>query len=148
MTTFFILLACAVLALNLYIRFSPNSSEDWHLEPSEVDHPGRKGVRLIGRDAPRFPGDADLVLQTFADIAAEEPNMHLLDGSLDEGMMTFVKRTPFWGFPDLVTVMAVDEGREAKLSIVSRSRFGSYDFGKNAERVDRWLQEMRLRLDS
>ncbi len=148
MTTFILVVACAILALNLYIRFSPNDPEEWHLEPAEVDHPGRSGVRLIGRDAPRFPGDPDLVLQTFADIAAEERNMRLLDGSLDEGMMTFVKRTPVWGFPDLVTVMAVDEGAETKLSIVARSRFGSYDWGKNAARLDRWLQEMRLRLES
>lgn len=148
MTTFILILAIAFVGLQLYVRFSPNAPEDWHLEPAEVDHPGRAGLRLIGRDAPRFGADPDTVLQTFSDIALEEPRTRLLDGSLDEGMMTFVSRSRFWGFPDMITAMAVDEGAETKLSLVARARFGKSDMGVNEERLNRWLQDLQHRLGS
>lgn len=131
----------------LWVRYAPIDRDEWHIDPAEEEVPGRSGLRLIGREAPRFPGDTETVLETFSDIALEEPRVKLLDGSVDEGMMTFVARSKTFGFADLITVKAVGEGRLTKLSVASRTRlrFAS-DWGVNRERLDRWLAEMELRL--
>lgn len=148
MKTFFFVVVLVAVAGVLWIRLAPIDRDRWHVDPAEAEDPKRSGVRYIGREAPRFPGDPETVLSTFDDIASEEPRTRLLEGDLDEGMLTYVTRSRVFGFADFVTVKAVSEGSLTKLSIVSRARVGpkGYDWGVNAERLDRWLQDMRLRL--
>jgi uncharacterized protein (DUF1499 family) len=145
MKTLFYLVLLVVAVGVLWIRYSPISRDEFHVDPADVDPPGSRGHRLIGREAPRYPADPDTVLATFRSIALDEPRTKELEGDLDEGMMTFVTRTKTLGFPDLITVKAVSEGAVTKLSVVSRARFPGSDWGTNARRLDRWLQEMRLR---
>lgn len=142
-TVLLIVFALLILGL-LWIRFAPTDTDNWHVDPAEVE--ADAGVRLIGRDAPRYPADAEIVLRTFAEIALEEPRVSVLDGAIDEGMMTFTARSKVFGFPDYISVKAVDEGQVAKLAIAARPRYGGSDLGKNARRLDRWLQEMDHRL--
>ena len=146
-TFLFILVSLVVLGM-LWFRFAPIDRDRWHVDPAEAEDPERSGVRYIGREAPRFPGDPDTVLSTFDEIASEEPHTRLLEGDLDEGMLTYVARSKIFGFADFITVKAVSEGAVTKLSIVSRSFVGprGSDWGVNAQRLDRWLQDMRLRL--
>ena len=144
-TILLLLLILFALAL-LWVRLAPIDGDEWHIDPADTDPPRGTGVRLIGPEAPRFLGMPDGVLGAFADIALSDPSTRLLDGSLDEGMMTFVARSRVFGFPDLVTVKATAEGDRTKLSIISRAKYGRSDTGVNAARVDRWLHEMRLRL--
>lgn len=129
-----------------WIRLAPHNRDAVHVEPAEVEEGARAGIRLLGREAPRFPADPETVLATFAEIALNEPRVHLLDGSLDEGMLTFVARSRAVGFADYITVMAVDEGSETKLSVASRPRLPGYDWGVNRDRMDRWLSELARRL--
>lgn len=147
-TLFLILLALIFLGL-VWIRLAPIDRDRWHTDPAETDEPGQAGVRFIGQDAPRYPADPETVLATIKDIALSDPRTRLLEGGVDEGMMTFVVRSKVFGFADFVTVKAVSEGRLTKMSIASRARaslIGGNDWGVNAARVDRWLQDMRLRL--
>ncbi len=144
-TVLFLLLILLAVAL-LWFRLAPIDADDWHLDPAEADPPRDTGVRMIGPEAPRFPGTPDDVLGAFSDIALSDPRTRLLDGSLDEGMMTFVARSRVFGFPDLVTAKATAEGDRTKLSIISRAKYGRSDAGVNAARIDRWLHEMGLRL--
>ena len=132
----------------LWIRYAPIDRDRWHVDPADADDPGKAGFRLIGQEAPRYPADPDSVLAAFNDIARSEPRTHLLEGDVDEGMLTYVARSRVIGFADLITVKAVSEGAVTKLSIISRTRLGSigYKTGSNVERLDRWLQDMRLRL--
>ncbi|MEQ9038395.1 MAG: DUF1499 domain-containing protein [Silicimonas sp.] len=148
MKTLLISLLLIVAAGMLWIRLAPIDRDLWHVEPAETDDPKRSGVRFIGREAPRYPADPENVLTTFYEIAMNEPRTRLLEGDIDEGMLTFVSRSRFFGFADFITVMAVSEGDVTKLSIASRARVGTraYDWGVNAQRLDRWLQDMRLRL--
>ena len=137
-----ILLFLGVLLLG-WIRFAPTDPDDWHVDPAEVSDPEGRGYRLIGRDAPRFPGHPDDVLNDFYEVAKATRGVRLLDGRVDEGMITLVARSKWMGFRDYVTVKAVGEGPETKLSMVSRSRyaFGS-DWGVNRDRLEHWLAEL------
>lgn len=131
-------LAVVVIAL----RFIPVDSEPFHEDPAQPDQ-RRSEVRLIGRDAPRFPGEADDVLEELKRIALEDWGVHVVEGSVDEGMITFVARSRVFGFRDYITAKAVDEaGGVTKLSIFARPRFNVYDWGVNARRLDRWLGEL------
>ncbi|NNE87422.1 MAG: DUF1499 domain-containing protein [Silicimonas sp.] len=143
MNTFLYILAFVLVAGFLWLRFSPNDPDAWHVDPGDADEITRAQVRLIGREAPRFRGDAEAVLETVLDIAMEEPRIRVLDGSVDEGMITFVAYSRV-GFRDYITVKAVAEaGGLTKLSIASRTRSPvGYDWGVNADRIDRWLQEL------
>ncbi len=125
----------------LIARFIPADSEPYHEDPAEPDT-RRSEFRLIGPEAPRYHVDADTVLEAFSDIARSRWNVLLAEGSVDEGMLTFVSRSPVFGFRDYITVKAVDESGGAKLSVFARPRFDVYDWGVNARRLDRWLGEL------
>lgn len=147
MTTFIIIIVLAALMALLWNRVLPIDHDRWHADPADEEDLGFAGVRFIGRDAPRYPEDPDTVLTTIQDIALSEPGTRLLEGDIDEGMLTFVTRSKVCGLVDFTTVKAVNEGAVTKLSIASRSRTRLPGLeGANAERVDRWLHDMRLRL--
>ncbi len=122
-------------------RFIPADSEPFHEDPAEPDT-RRSEFRLIGPEAPRYSVDAETVLQAFADIARSRWNVILVEGSVDEGMMTFVARSTVFGFRDYITVKATDEPGGAKLSVFARPRFNVFDWGVNERRLDRWLGEL------
>lgn len=124
----------------LCFRLWPDDRDRWHVDPADTDEGRRSEVRLIGQDAPRFPTDAETVLEVMSNIAVNDRGTRFLDGSIDEGMMTFVAFSRF-GFRDYITLKAVDESGGAKLSILSRPRINGHDWGVNAARMDRWLLE-------
>jgi len=144
MTTFVFLIVFIVFVGLLWLRFAPIDKDNWHVDPAEPM--GDQDLQLIGREAPRFPGAADEVLAQFDEIALSEPNTRRIEGDLAEGMMTFVSRTKFLGMAEVITVKAVSEGELTKVAIASRPRFSASNRRAAAERLDRWLQDMRLRL--
>lgn len=144
MNSFLYLLAFVLIAGLLWLRFSPNDVDAWHVDPGDADESQRAQVRLIGLDAPRFRADADDVMEKVMEIGRAEPRTRVLDGGVDEGMVTFVVYSRI-GFRDYITLKAVSEaGGLTKLAIASRSRSPvGYDWGVNSARVDRWLQELQ-----
>ncbi|NNE79261.1 MAG: DUF1499 domain-containing protein [Silicimonas sp.] len=136
----FLALLIILLLIALWWRFWPDDRDRWHVDPADDEEARRSEVRLIGLDAPRFPCDAETVLATMTEIAGREPRAKLLDGSIEEGMMTYVVRSRF-GFRDYVTLKAVDEVGASKLSVWSRPRINGPDWGANASRMDHWLQQ-------
>lgn len=138
-TLFYIIVLVAVIVL--VMRFMPVDAEPYHEDPGEPDT-RRSEVRLIGREAPRFPADAEAVLTLFSEIALAEPRVRLAAGSIDEGMITFTARSKVFGFVDFITVKAVNESEGAKLSVFARPQYNVYDWGVNAKRLDRWLGEL------
>ena len=131
----------------IWLRLAPHDVDRWHIDPAEADEPERNGFRMIGREAPRFPGDPDTVLAALTEVALSEPRTRILEGGADEGLITFVSRTLWLGFPDYITFKAVAEGPETKLSVVSRARYPGSDWGVNRNRLDRWFAELEGRLD-
>ena len=142
---FYLLLFLAAVG-GLWIRFAPHDTDRWHVDPAEVAEPAGNGYRIIGDKAPRFPGDVETVLQELTNVALAEPRVRVLDGGADEGLITFVARTKWVGFPDYATFKAVQEGGQTKLAAVSRARYGGSDWGVNRERLDRWFAELERRL--
>ncbi len=138
--TFYTLLA-ALIGLAV-IRLIPVDTEAFHEDPA-LPEKRRSEVRLIGREAPRYPVEADELLAAFQRIATADFSTRLVEGSVEEGMMTFVSRSPVFGFRDFTTVKAVDEAGGAKLSLFARPRGNVYDWGMNEKRSDRWLGELQ-----
>lgn len=144
MKTLLSLIGFAVFVL-VVARLIPIDTEPFHEDPAEPDHQ-RSEVRMIGRDAPRFPADADTVLETLIDIARQDWGVRIVQGSVDEGMITFVARSRVFGFRDFITFKATDEAGGSKLAVFARPRFNVYDWGVNARRLDRWLGELEQTL--
>ena len=120
------------VALFAYVRMAPSDPARWHRVPEVVgDKTFRNGatrIVTIGKDG----------LRRLAAVAEGDPRTHVLAGSVEEGMMTFVTRTRTVGFPDYTT--AFQDGEDLK--ILARSRFGRRDMGVNAARVDRWIKAL------
>jgi len=147
MKTLLFAIVIAGLVWFLRNRISRGDADRWHIDPADEDEPGRTGWRMIGREAPRYPGDPTSVLNAFTEIALSEPRVRLLDGDTSEGMITFTVRSKGFGFKDYITVKAVAKGPQTKLGVISRAGASAgTDMGRNRERLDRWLAELERRL--
>ncbi len=62
------------------------------------------------------------------------------------GHIEAVDRTLFFGFTDDIAIRITGSPRAAKIDIRSSSRFGQHDLGRNAERIRRFMAEVKRRL--
>ncbi|MGR3511806.1 MAG: DUF1499 domain-containing protein [Paracoccaceae bacterium] len=142
-TAIYLLTAFAVVIF--VARLIPADSEPFHEDPA-MPEKRRSEVRLIGREAPRFQADAETVLTELSKIVRRDWRAGLVQGSIDEGMITFVARSTVFGFRDYITVKATDEAGGSKLAIFARPRFNVFDWGANQKRLDRWLGKLEQAL--
>lgn len=125
----FWLLITAVVLLGAYIRLAPSDPARWHVSPmAEADRDQPGGVLRVVETGPDGLARLDAIARTW-------PRTSVLAGSVGEGMVTYVTRTPVMGFPDYTTVQQDGE----TLRIHARLRFGRKDFGVNKARVEEWL---------
>ncbi len=132
------LILAGFVGMVAYVRLAPDVVARWH-QPLEgmptaagiVTDPG--GARAL---VPMADGRAGLA--RLAEVAEASPRVRLLAGSVDEGRMTWVVRSAFWGFPDYVTAEAGPGG----LRVWSRLRFGRSDLGVNQARLENWLARL------
>lgn len=124
-----LVLVLLVISALLWIRLAPDDVARWHQLPEVVQDRDMEGgvIRLV-------PGD----LAEFDRIMATEPRTHILAGSVDEGLVTYVTRSRVFGFPDYTTVAQ----RGEDLAIYARLRYGKSDMGVNKARVQRVLAAM------
>lgn len=144
-----LLLICAGAGL-IYIRTAPSDVALYHVDPVTTDGTGRPNEYRTGPGLPEeaaFDADPATVAAAFEAVALAAPRTILLAGGAQEGWATYVQRSRLIGWPDYISVKAVDlgEGRSA-LAIWSRSRFGYSDWGVNQARVERWLEKTRAAL--
>lgn len=125
-------------------------------------------------NAPQYPGAAFAEIQThaFPDIttmhidrnadetfalvidAATRQKMMIIrstapgEGDTEEGSLEAVDRTLVFGFYDDVAVRVRPDGDRARVDIRSASRYGRYDYGRNAERVRALMHEIIGRVQS
>lgn len=133
--------AVIVILIALIFRFWPVDSEPFHEDPA-ISDVRRSEVRLVAREAPRFNAEAFDVLEAFISIAKRDWGVSVVQGGVEEGMVTLVARSRLIGFRDYVTAKAVDEAGRAKLAVFARPRMNVYDWGVNKKRLDRWLGEL------
>ena len=124
------LLLFAALGLLLYIRLAPHDVERWHRMPDDPQDRDMEGgaIRVLTGQ----PADA---LARLDNIAMDEPLTMRLAGSVEEGMITYVSRSKWFGFPDYTTVRQQGD----RLAMHARLRFGKGDMGVNRKRLERWI---------
>ncbi len=132
MKLIFGLIVLLVVAGMGYIRLAPSDASRWHQMPDEISDQDLTGgaMRVIPSD--------EGTLERLDAIIRATPRTHVLAGAPGEGMITYVTRSAFFGFPDYTTLRRAGD----QLEIYGRLRFGSSDLGVNAARIDGWL--MRL----
>lgn len=148
------LTVAALAALGyLYVNAADGAPADWHRDPLTAEGTGRPnefrvappGLRDDAVDSPVFAMTPGELAQAFDAVALAQPRTKRLAGDPAEGFVTYVQRTPLIGWPDYVSVRAVDAADGAALAIWSRSRFGYGDLGVNRARVEDWLAALAAR---
>lgn len=142
-----VIAACGVV----FVKQSELAVDQWHKDPATVERTGRPNDYLVApegttvvppdRVAEVFSEPADDLLARFAEVALVEPRVvEIGDGG--GGYRTFVQRSALIGFPDYVSVRAVDVEGGAGLIVYSRSQYGYSDWGVNTARVEDWLSKL------
>ena len=125
-----------------YIRLGPSDPARWHTDPQTAEPgTGRYVVKPEGGDSagPLLAMPPDAALAAFDRVALATPRTAALAGSVEEGRITYITRSAFFGFPDYTSVEAVPAEGGSQLAIFARLRFGQSDFGVNQARVEGWL---------
>lgn len=124
-----ILIAIAGIA---WIRLAPSDPAVWHADPIvSADQDLANGVRR------RVDGGQPLMAALHR-IILETPRTEVLDGSLEDGKVTYITRSRIMGFPDYTTVKFETD----HLELWARARFGYSDVGVNKARVEDWLAQL------
>ena len=121
-----------------WIRLAPSDPAHWHADPKvTADQDLANGVRR------RIPATSDS-FQDLHQLILETPRTDVLIGSPDEGKVTYVTRSLWFGFPDYTTIKANGD----VLELWARQRFGMEDLGVNKARVDGWLETLQAEENS
>ncbi|MEM7423145.1 MAG: DUF1499 domain-containing protein, partial [Pseudomonadota bacterium] len=124
----------------------------WHVDPAVAERTGRPNDFLVAPEG-ATQAQPDQASSTYNvaprellflldAVAGQSSATSVLAGSLDDLWITYVQRTAVAGFPDYISVKAVETDGGAALIIWSRSRFGHSDFGVNRKRVQAWLAQI------
>lgn len=125
-----LVLVLIVAAGMAWIRLAPDDVSRWHRLPEGIENRDMEGgvMRVVEGDLVRL----DRIIRTT-------PRTHVLAGSVDDRMVTYVTRSRVFGFPDYTTV----EQRGDDLALFARLRYGKSDMGVNKARVEGWLTALR-----
>ena len=124
-----VIVVALLVGFGLWVRLAPSNPARWHVDPPRDPKQFSGGVNVV------VPGDAAL-LRRLEKVALATPRTYLLAGRVNEGRLTFVTRSAFWGFPDYTTMVLTD----GQITLFGRLRFGRSDLGVNAARIRGWLQ--------
>ena len=133
-----IILVVLSVSFACYVRLSPIAPDDWHVDPAIAPDPGGAGYRTTIS----VNGSPTEVLHVLETIAMQTPRTTLLAGPAQDGRITFVTRSRFWGFPDMTTIAVAPGGDETQATFLARSRFGTNDHGVNERRVTDWIAQL------
>ncbi len=145
------LLAGAVV-LAVFPRLVPDDPARWHVDPAVAERTGAPNDYLVApagatvappdRIAEAHALSPRELLLAFDAVATSAPRTFRIAGSPDDDRITYVQRSRVFGFPDYVSVKAVEVPGGSALIVWSRSRFGYGDLGVNRARVDDWLAKL------
>jgi uncharacterized protein (DUF1499 family) len=146
-----VLLAGAVV-LAVSMRWVADDPALWHVDPATAERSGSPNDWLV---APKgatvaVPDRAARVhalpprelMRRFDAVATSAPRTRLVARSPDGLGATYVQRSRLFGFPDYISVRAIEVPGGSALIAWSRARFGHGDFGVNRARLEAWLAEV------
>lgn len=149
------LVLATLAAVGAYVRLAPSDPSVWHIDPSvalpagglPVTRPGAAPQIVTTQNTAvvrvEMPGSAPEVLARLDAIALATPRTTRLAGSPEQGRITWITRSAFWGFPDYTTAQAATPQQgSAEVILFARSRFGKSDLGVNAARLRDWLSRL------
>ena len=127
--------------------------EEWHVDPFLISRPITPNTYYVAPQgmveaktdlgAPIYSAPAAIMAKAFDDFVLTQSNTIRLAGSVEEGWLTYVQRTPVMRMPDYISIKFIDfDDGGSTIAIYSRSRFGHGDMGVNKARVDLWLQSL------
>jgi len=108
-------------------------------------YPDLKPMNLDRSRDEAFALAVEAVRRLRMDIVREEAPG---DGPNETGMIEAVDRTLIAGFYDDVAIRVAGDDKSARVDIRSASRYGSFDLGRNAERMRALMREILARLDA
>lgn len=135
MSGWIVLLALAALVAGAaWVRLAPVDPARWHADLGAPGFSPDGGV-LVCLAPDQQAGDPAGTLARLEVIARATPRTEQIAGSVGEGHVTWMTRSRLVGFPDFTTAQILpDRG----LCLFARQRFGSYDWGVNAKRLEDW----------
>ena len=133
----------------LIIRGAGHDPDVWHVDPTNTVRTGKPNDALAA-PVGTTRAEPDIVLTPLQKPAREllasldavartEPRVKVVAGSTETGRITYVQRSAIFGFPDYISVTAVETEAGSGLILWSRSRYGYSDLGVNQARLQRWL---------
>ncbi|MCF6271661.1 MAG: DUF1499 domain-containing protein [Rhodobacteraceae bacterium] len=151
----YLVLAISAIIGALYVRVITASHDpaEWHVDPYNITRPispntyyvAPQGMveAMVDREAAVYAAPAAIMAKAFDDYVMTQPRVTRLAGSVEEGWLTYVQRTPVLRMPDYISVQFMDfEDGGSAMAIYSRSRYGYGDMGVNKARIDIWLQSL------
>jgi hypothetical protein len=147
----FAIIVLAALGLAAWVRLAPSDPARWHVDPVGAAQPGAGGWKAgpapADSEGPVLAATPSEVLTALDAVAGDTPRTRRLAGSPEEGRITYVTRSRFWGFPDYTTVAATPVADGTQLTVLARLRFGGSDMGVNRARAEDWITRVAERLD-
>lgn len=143
-----VLLICLLICFLLftYIRFSKVDQSIWHLDPDSITYINANNSFLLNhknKGAETFNIGIKALFNNLNDIVLND-NCEKVFGDINLGLITYVCRSKVFGFPDYISISVKKlDVNKSSMSVFSRSRFGRYDFGKNKQRIQNWLTELK-----
>ena len=142
----------ALLGTAITMRSVSDVPERWHVDPAVAERTGKPNDFLMAPDgAATAPADAvspvfqmspEDLLFLFDSVARPSRNVATIAGSVKDLHITYVQRSRVIGFPDYISVKAVQLSDGAALIIWSRSRYGHSDLGANRTRIETWMAQI------
>lgn len=136
----FLVLLGIALAADVWVRFAPLPADIWHRIPAEAHDVAGDWPEPGGFEAVRQLPDPKARLVELDKIIRATARTELLEGSPEEGLLTYVTRSALWGFPDISTLWIEGDRIHLRGHLV----FGRGDFGVNRARIEGWLARAGL----
>ncbi|MEM7060762.1 MAG: DUF1499 domain-containing protein [Pseudomonadota bacterium] len=150
-----IILIVAVIGLAgtaVGMRNTTDDAAKWHVDPAIAERTGRPNDYLVApagaaaSTPDREPSvhllPPEELLFLFDAVARPSRNVDVIAGGVKDRHITYVQRTTVLGFPDYISVKAIEVDGGSALIIWSRSRYGYSDLGVNKKRIDAWLAQI------
>ncbi len=122
MRTMFVIIVLALLGgagfLAWYVRTVDHDPSVWHVDPLQVPPsetpnafrvaPPQATEWPVQMEAPIYEADAETLARAFDDFVMVQPRVERVAGTVEEGWLTYVQRTPQLRVPDYISVRFYD----------------------------------------